>query len=600
MKSGRTLKTLLTAIVVFASMITGMAQVPSYVPTSGLVGWWPFNGNANDESGNGNNGTVNGATLTADRNGNANAAYSFDGVNDLIRIGHQNQLNLIGDFSISIWCNIAQIPTSNNNHILVCKRDDNGNCCSPNVPYGFYITYQVTQAPQNYKMPGCQFANSGNYSFSNSNNIISINTWQHLMYTFSNDTLNIYQNSILMHTEYFPSSNRSANTSDLLFGSVNRNVGAEWLNGLLDDIGIWNRALTQQEITNLYTSSTPSPCNPLAANLTNGLVGYWPFCGNANDESGNGNNGTVNGVTLTTDRFGNVDAAYSFDGNGDYIRISHSNELRLSGNFSISAWVSPSNLNTFNSILSKASNDQSFVSGWVWGYSNFTQPAKLHFQGSPLFTNVSISNLGNSLSLNSWKNVIVTYDSTTSILKYYLDNIKIDSFLIGYDFTNSLLDLFIGNHFQNNDPSLQVQTNGSFLGQIDDICIWNRALTQNEITQLYTGSPCVSYQVITVTDTLIINANITGVNPVTFQNSIKVYPNPSSLQITIDFGANFNTLAGYTMRIQNAVGQIVYTTGVTQQQFTSNLSTWTGNGIYFVYLLDAQGNTVDVKKIILQ
>jgi hypothetical protein len=59
-------------------------------------------------------------------------------------------------------------------------------------------------------------------------------------------------------------------------------------------------------------------------------------------------------------------------------------------------------------------------------------------------------------------------------------------------------------------------------------------------------------------------------------------------------------MAGYTMRIQNAVGQTVYTTGVAQQQFTSNLSTWTGNGIYFVYLIDAQGNTVDVKKIILQ
>jgi hypothetical protein len=69
------------------------AQVPSYVPTNGLVGWWPFNGNANDESGNGNNGTVNGATLTTDRNGVANSAYSFDGVNDYIDVGNANVLN---------------------------------------------------------------------------------------------------------------------------------------------------------------------------------------------------------------------------------------------------------------------------------------------------------------------------------------------------------------------------------------------------------------------------------------------------------------------------------------------------------------------------
>ena len=54
-----------------------IAQVPSYVPTNGLVGYWPFNGNANDESGNGNNGIVNGATLSSDRYGNAGKSYSF-------------------------------------------------------------------------------------------------------------------------------------------------------------------------------------------------------------------------------------------------------------------------------------------------------------------------------------------------------------------------------------------------------------------------------------------------------------------------------------------------------------------------------------------
>jgi len=63
----------------FSSSLT--AQIPS----NGLVAWYPFNGNANDESGNGNNGVVNGATLTADRFGNANGAYSFDGVNSFIQ-----------------------------------------------------------------------------------------------------------------------------------------------------------------------------------------------------------------------------------------------------------------------------------------------------------------------------------------------------------------------------------------------------------------------------------------------------------------------------------------------------------------------------------
>ena len=71
-------KHLLILATVFLSIST-FSQIPNYVPANGLVGWWPFNGNANDESGNGNHGTVNGATLTQDRFGNANMAYGFDG-----------------------------------------------------------------------------------------------------------------------------------------------------------------------------------------------------------------------------------------------------------------------------------------------------------------------------------------------------------------------------------------------------------------------------------------------------------------------------------------------------------------------------------------
>ena len=75
---------LMTVVAFFAITTITLAQVPTYVPTSGLVGWWPFNGNANDESINGNNGVVNGPILTTDRFGNSNKAYSFDGVNDNI------------------------------------------------------------------------------------------------------------------------------------------------------------------------------------------------------------------------------------------------------------------------------------------------------------------------------------------------------------------------------------------------------------------------------------------------------------------------------------------------------------------------------------
>lgn len=94
------------------------SQVPSYVPTNGLVGYWPLNGNANDESGNGNNGIVNGASLTTDRFGNNDSAYNFDGINDYIQIN-----NIVGnfglsDFTISIWYNTQNLNSSH----LINKR----------------------------------------------------------------------------------------------------------------------------------------------------------------------------------------------------------------------------------------------------------------------------------------------------------------------------------------------------------------------------------------------------------------------------------------------------------------------------------------------
>ena len=92
-------------IILLASLalsINAFTQIPSYVPTNGLVGWWPFNGNANDESGNGKNGIVKGATLTKDRFGNINAAYKFNGESS-VTLSNFNSIIGNSAFSVSFW-----------------------------------------------------------------------------------------------------------------------------------------------------------------------------------------------------------------------------------------------------------------------------------------------------------------------------------------------------------------------------------------------------------------------------------------------------------------------------------------------------------------
>lgn len=218
---------------------------------------------------------------------------------------------------------------------------------------------------------------------------------------------------------------------------------------------------------------------------TNRLIGWWPFSGNANDLSGNGHNGTVNGATLTNERYGNTSAAYTFDGVNDYISVLNNSKLVLDSSFSISCWVNIKGLNTFNAILSNASNDQSSVSGWVLGYANFSQPSKIHFQAYPFFDNSTISQQGNNLTNNIWKNIIITYNFNIGQLKYYVDGQLTDTFKRSYYLVNSNLNLYFGNHFQNNNPSASVPTNCSFNGSIDEIGIWKRVLNSSEISQLY-------------------------------------------------------------------------------------------------------------------
>ena len=108
-------------------------QTPSNIPTDGLVAYYPFNGNANDESGNDHHGTVNGATLSEDRNGHNNSAYNFqvadwDSGNggDYIYIPHSNEFNF-ESFTLSAWVYRTSVGASNSpQHLTILRKFEEG------------------------------------------------------------------------------------------------------------------------------------------------------------------------------------------------------------------------------------------------------------------------------------------------------------------------------------------------------------------------------------------------------------------------------------------------------------------------------------------
>ncbi len=269
-------------------------NVPSYIPTDGLVGWWPFNGNANDESGNGNNGTVNGAALTSDRNGITNSSYNFNVNNwsfgsggDNIYIPYNPSFNF-SDFTLSTWVNRASAGSAISPQALsIIKRYQygynnpsgetwlltigHGTSQNGALLYGTVVEQSLSPAPNFYAQ---------------SNQVIPLNLWCHVIMTYSQSTIKLYINNQLVGTTTDPSiSINTIGNSGISIG-LSEQANGQWepFDGSIDDIGIWSRALTPQEISALYTASSTN--NNETANTTANVPGAISYQAVARDTQG--------------------------------------------------------------------------------------------------------------------------------------------------------------------------------------------------------------------------------------------------------------------------------------------------------------------------
>jgi hypothetical protein len=231
--------TLIAAIILATS---AFAQVPNYVPTNGLVGWWPFNGNANDESGNNNNGTVNGATLTSDRNGIANKAYSFDGNNDNVIINNMTLPQGNTARSITFWAKYNALNSQQVQQHMVGYGPISNNQRFALLYWPNYFNH-------------ISIVGQGN-DFAETEYIMN-NDWHHFAIIYNSTNAFIYIDNVLMEQD-IKNYSTLGNQLFIGFNGNNNHWSGEYYNGKLDDIAIWNRSLTDCEIKNLYNAGFPS------------------------------------------------------------------------------------------------------------------------------------------------------------------------------------------------------------------------------------------------------------------------------------------------------------------------------------------------------
>ena len=225
------------------------------------------------------------------------------------------------------------------------------------------------------------------------------------------------------------------------------------------------------------------------AGISDGLVAYYPFNGNANDESGHGNNGIVNGATLTTDRNGNVNSAYSFDGVNSCIDLT-STTVAIQGNAArtVTAWIKTTFTGS-QAIVATGFPAQSQTFNVVMYYPSSGCVGHVVVMGYYHDFYVCGGSSGIVSTDGAWHMMAVVYDGLET-LRIYADGIIDNETSITYATTGQKNYIGRSNH---------VGAEAFFRGSIDEVRIYNRALSSTEIQQLYRGQGTCSNDIVTFT-----------------------------------------------------------------------------------------------------
>ena len=516
--------------------IAALYTVQSTFPGSAtdLVADYSFAGDARDATQFGNDAVVNGATPTTDRFGYASNAYNFDGTSS---IEAANSIQLNSNFAtVSFWVKVDELAAPGSESYL--------------LSYGGWQERWKISLPSHGKpvwttnaATCCSDLDSG------AGNELPIGVWKHVVMVHNGTKDKIFMNGVLVNEKDALGNLKS--TKYPLGMGYNPIDGGNYFKGSLDDIQIYNLALSDVAVAALYAAQSVAPA------ITDELVANYTFAGNAEDKTPFHNNAQVNGAQLSNDRFNNANHAYSFNGAGDQITAANSPQLN-SNLTSISFWIKPKSLPAPGSEVYLLS-----FGGWQQRWK-----VSLPSHGKPVFTTNALNccsdlDSGDPLAIDVWRHVVMVHNGTKDkiffdgVLKAEKDspgNLKVTTSPLGIGY-----DAVDGGSF--------------FNGALDEVQIYNVALSDSEVADLYAAQS----QAPAVTDTEAPSAPLNLAATVSFNNvTLSWLPASDNVAVTgynlYQDGNKIQTTAGTSSYLPGLPSLTQFTFGVSAVDAAGNES----------------------------
>ncbi len=328
-----------------------------------------------------------------------------------------------------------------------------------------------------------------------STTVINDNSWHYVSGTYDGDDLRLYIDGFLEGINSDPSGDLPIATGSVRIGADYDNPVANFFAGFIDEAKIYPYARSADEIKQDYTAGLAGIGTSKGVSaafgyesekwMTDGLVGYWKmdssvgtWNGTTNevvDSSGNGNHGFASGTpgslaSTTAGKFGNGGV---FDGSNDQIIVLYDPILNITGDITFTAWVK----GIQGTIISKDDGNNGYDAN-EWNYDFWIDNGKISFYSDASGFNPYLES-NTTFTADNWHHVVFTRNGSN--ITYYLDGAEDGTHVNGNTFPDNSYDLHIGDCHHSE--------NSLFDGLIDEVRIYNRALSPREVRKLYEWAP---------------------------------------------------------------------------------------------------------------